>query len=927
MQPTKGVTLKTKAAVATALYVAVILLSAVVLIFGYFRREIIVECSRQQLLLLREIRDHLDEKVQSTEAQIVTLSGTVPRERLRDRSFLKRFLDNEDDTLVVFDGGLAFISPDMEVLAERRPGGNFPLDARVSYPTAAETFKSGKICTSDPYSPPGSPYHPLVSITVPIKDSSGRVAAVLAANYDLSKNNFIGRISSLRLGDRGSALLASHKGKIIAFRESQRIGSQLTEQEQRLRETGLSRGGTTFIENGSSAGIYSYMHLKSRDWIVASFLPRDEAIRSVNRANRLFYLWLIFAAGISLLAARFAMKHFLSPLHQIIDHIEATNDKQGEEKLVRIESRDEFGVLGAAFNRMIVAMGEHQAALAKAKEFSEQLILNTAVPLFVIDAGHHVVSWNRACEELTGTSREKAVGRRVNVGVFYQDQHRPTLADLVLDEAQTEIDHYFPNHRHSPLINEGVQVEGWVPNLNGRERYLLIEAAPIRDREGGIVAVIETLQDITERKKAEQELFESRGRLYDQHEQLKNLLVLVQEAKREWEQTLDCIDDMVILCDADQRILRCNRAVALCISGTVQDFTGCNWKDLLLPDDAQLTFSDPENGELFLRSSERWFDIGIYPFADPDRQEKKGWVVTLHETTDMKKVSHELAEAYVELKNTQSRILQQEKMASIGQLAAGVAHEINNPIGFISSNLNSLGKYLNRLTSFIRQVSEILSARKENALSEEIDAARRTLKVDRILDDVKDLIAESQDGAERVRKIVQDLKSFSRVNDPEPKDSDINECLDSTINIVWNEIKYVAELRKEYCALPRISCQPQQLNQVFMNLLVNAAHAITGKGVITVKSWHEEGTVCVSVADTGCGIPAENIGRIFEPFFTTKEVGKGTGLGLSITYDIVKKHRGEITVESEPGMGTTFMIRLPDNLNRTVTEPIVAAES
>src|SRR5659263_543538 len=188
-------------------------------------------------------------------------------------------------------------------------------------------------------------------------------------------------------------------------------------------------------------------------------------------------------------------------------------------------------------------------------------------------------------------------------------------------------------------------------------------------------------------------------------------------------------------------------------------------------------------------------------------------------------------------------------------------------------------------------------------LVESVRQQQASLKIDYIVKDLEDLVRESLEGAERVRSIVADLKSFSRVDESEYKQADLNECLRSTINIVWNEIKYKATLKKELGEIPQTRCYPQQMNQVFMNLLVNAAHAIEHQGVITVRSWEEDGYVCVTVADTGQGIPEANLNRIFEPFFTTKEVGKGTGLGLSITYDIVKKHNGEIRCGANPERG------------------------
>ena len=259
----------------------------------------------------------------------------------------------------------------------------------------------------------------------------------------------------------------------------------------------------------------------------------------------------------------------------------------------------------------------------------------------------------------------------------------------------------------------------------------------------------------------------------------------------------------------------------------------------------------------------------------------------------------------------QAKVLHQEKMASIGQLAAGVAHEINNPIGFIHSNLSTLGKYLSRIDRFLAVQSGCIAAGAPPELVGFVRQQQASLKIDYIVKDLEDLVRESLEGAERVRSIVADLKSFSRVDESEYKQADLNECLRSTVNIAWNEIKHKATLKKELGEIPRTRCYPQQMNQVFMNLLLNAAHAIEDQGVITVRSWEEDGYVCVSVADTGQGIPEENLNRIFEPFFTTKEIGEGTGLGLSITYDIVKKHNGEITVRSEPGKGTVFTVRIP----------------
>jgi PAS domain S-box-containing protein len=270
----------------------------------------------------------------------------------------------------------------------------------------------------------------------------------------------------------------------------------------------------------------------------------------------------------------------------------------------------------------------------------------------------------------------------------------------------------------------------------------------------------------------------------------------------------------------------------------------------------------------------------------------------------------ELLKANKDLKDAQAQVVQSEKMASIGQLAAGVAHEINNPVGFITSNLNTLGKYSQWITEYLKYQDDLLASYGQDS-SKDLIEKRKSLKIDYIIKDINDLITESLDGTDRVKKIVVDLKSFSRRDEPELVYSDINTCIESTLTVVWNELKYKAEVKKELGDIPKLRCFPQQLSQVFMNLFVNAAHAIDNRGEITIKTWESDGYIHISIADTGCGITPEQKEKIFEPFFTTKEAGKGTGLGLSISLDIIMKHKGAIRVESAIGSGTTFIVDLP----------------
>jgi len=442
--------------------------------------------------------------------------------------------------------------------------------------------------------------------------------------------------------------------------------------------------------------------------------------------------------------------------------------------------------------------------------------------------------------------------------------------------------------------------------------------APILDDQGRILRYLAVKEDITQRKIYETELLNNTEELLLKHKELNTMFSLVNIGKREWEDTMDSIPEMVLMCDPTGAITRCNRAVTSFTGLTYNQILGLDCLELLVRSGMEISSCDDSNAHMTYVGGSRHFELLFNELKQLGSNEVRGSVVTIHETTEFLRVNEDLKKASIELQQAQAQAFQQEKMASIGQLAAGVAHEINNPIGFISSNLATMGKYMQKLHAFEDTVIDALQKQGDRETVEQLNNVRSQMKIDFILNDLHTLLDESRDGAERVRCIVSDLKSFSHQDETQCKPFSINDCLDSTLNMARNEIKYVADVTRDYDpALPLLNCYPQKLNQVFMNLLVNAAHAIEGHGTIRIKTFSEGDEIVVRISDTGKGIAPENLTRIFEPFFTTKEVGKGTGLGLSISYDIIKKHGGTINVESKLGSGTTFIIRLP--LNHSVS--------
>lgn len=274
-------------------------------------------------------------------------------------------------------------------------------------------------------------------------------------------------------------------------------------------------------------------------------------------------------------------------------------------------------------------------------------------------------------------------------------------------------------------------------------------------------------------------------------------------------------------------------------------------------------------------------------------------------------LEQKLEQCHLNLHENYQRMVQQERLASLGQLAAGVAHEVNNPTGYIASNLNSLIKYLKRIKTFHETAQQLIAATSDTRLRDELHDLRVRFKIDSVMVDLDELVADAIEGTERIRRIVMGLKKFSRKEAEEPQAIDVNKILEETLNLCWNELKYKTEVKRQFSPLPQIWGMPQKMSQVFLNLLVNAAQAIDKKGTITITTRQVGDQIEVAISDDGCGIAEEQLDKIFEPFYTTKSETGGTGLGLSILQEIIGQHQGRIHVQSKPGSGSTFTVTLP----------------
>lgn len=266
------------------------------------------------------------------------------------------------------------------------------------------------------------------------------------------------------------------------------------------------------------------------------------------------------------------------------------------------------------------------------------------------------------------------------------------------------------------------------------------------------------------------------------------------------------------------------------------------------------------------------------------------------------------------LGSDQQHMIHADKLATVGQLAAGMAHEINNPICYVQSNLGTFSDYLNKMFGLLELGEELLRDKETGAASAlaQFEARKQAIDLAMVMEDLPALLEESREGVERIRQIVENLRNFSRTDAAESMCRfDLHQAINATLQMVRSLGGKVLRFETRFGELPLIECNPTALNQVFMNILVNATQAVGADGVIEIRTGAEKKQVWVEIRDNGHGIESEVLGRIFEPFFTTKEVGRGTGLGLSISYGIIKKHGGDIVAISQPGLGTTFRITLP----------------
>ena len=897
---------------AVCLIVACLMTGSAFFAIAFFESRIKQSIFEAQYTFVSRLADEFDEKINDLQNDLVGMAKTFPPEAVQNPQKAQRYLDSRLDAAFLFDNAVAVLSSSGHLIAEHpdvfgRRGQDYS-----SHDYFQKTAATGKPYVSSPHSASEMENYPVITFTAPVFGRDGEVAAVLCGSVSLLDNSYFAKLRGIKVGRTGYTYVYAKDRTMIIHPDVSIIGQKdVPVGANRLFDAALA-GFEGTEETVTSKGLYvlaSFKHMKKVDWIVASNYPIETAYAPLHQARNIFYFLIVGVVVITMTVVWLLMKRLTQPLVAFAEHVKHLPGKMNGEMLFRSRTGDEIETLSDAFNTMITGMVEKTDALRQSEARYAKAEAMTHMGHWQLELPSGTMSWSDEMYRIFGLELRGFDGTLDAFAHFIHPEDRAVFRNA-LDEALEK--------------KTGYDIEHRICRPDTGVVFIRNEAEAVLDEKGDPVRIMGSVRDITRRKKTEEALKRSRDFYLTLFEGFPALI---------WQSGTDSLFNFF------------NRTWLEFTGRTFEQEAGYGWTEQIHPDDREAFLSSyrhvfharmPFEAEFRLRRSDgmyRWMVAVGRAFNDIDGT-FSGFIGSCYDITWKKEIeerllrlqeeekglieakNRQLQSAYADLKALQSQLLQQEKMSSIGQLAAGVAHEINNPVGFIISNLGTLRKYSHRMSSFIQVQADVLEkvfARVPEAASirEELNSSSRAAKIDYIRDDMENLISESLDGAERVKRIVQDLKGFSRIDEAESTMADINAGLDSTINIVWNEIKYKVAVHRDFGAIPLTKCNPGQLNQVFMNMLINAAQAIPERGEIRIRTRAGQGSIFIAISDTGTGIPPEKIGRIFDPFFTTKDVGKGTGLGLSIAYDIVKKHDGEITVQSEEGKGTMFTVTIP----------------
>jgi len=863
-----ALSLKTKMSLVVSLFVTVVISTLALSALWYFEGELKDTISRQQFAMVSAMAKEIDSKIQNAQKGLIAVAGIASPTLAENPRQAQKFLDVQAVTRTIFDSGITIFSPVGTLMATSPAESQMQGEEYSFRDYIKNTIATGRPQISMPFFSAQSHHHPIVMFTAPFFDAKGKMAGILAGALDLMRDNFLGKLATVKLGDKGYLYLYSTDRTLIVHPDKSRIlRKDVPPGANRLFDQaieGYEGTGETVTSRGLHA-LSSFKRLKSKNWILAANYPQAEAYAPIYRAK-----WYLLAAAIMALIPSniivwWFMRHLTAPLLLFTSHVKGITGKEIEPEPISISSHDEIGTLAQAFNEMLAELDEQKKTIRAQKEFSDNLLLNSAVPTFALDTRHRVIIWNKACEELSGMKASEILGTSNHWQAFYR-RERPILADIVIDGDIEDLPKYYDSYDNSPFITGGLQAEGWCMTSNNRECYIFTDAAPVRNAEGETVAVIETIQDITERRKAEEDLQFKNVILSTQQETSIDSIVVVDESNTIISYNHRFID----LWEFPPELLEAKDSVPVLqgIVGKVADPESFLARVKYIEEHKEEKFRD----EVFLKDG-RVLDQYSAPMRGDDGK-YYGRVWYSRDITERRRMQDELLKA--------------QKLESLGVLAGGIAHDFNNLLTGILGNIS---------------LTKIMTETNSKAIKR-LDEAEKALW--------------------RARDLTQQLMTFSKGGSPVKKTTSIEQIVRDSASFILSGSNVKCDFAVAEHVWP-VEVDEGQMNQVINNLIINADQSMAGGGIIEIgmenlivdcqndMSLTEGRYVKISIRDYGVGIPEKHLPKIFDPYYTTKQ--KGSGLGLASAYSIIKHHGGYIGVESEVGVGTTFQIYIPASEN------------